>query len=119
MNYLYVQIELFLRSFELFLSPLNFFYVGSLVKTLTYFLMLFFLLLRRIASENNVALSDVVGTGREGRVLKEDILNFLNNKSAVSAPPPAAARAPPVSQKPKPVPAAVARPRVQKAAVAG
>ncbi|XP_023342052.1 lipoamide acyltransferase component of branched-chain alpha-keto acid dehydrogenase complex, mitochondrial [Eurytemora carolleeae] len=73
---------------------------------------------RRIASENNVALSDVVGTGREGRVLKEDILNFLDNKSAVSAPPPAAARAPPVSQKPKPVSAAVARPRVQKAAVA-
>ena len=28
MNYLYVQIELFLRSFELFLSPLNFFMSG-------------------------------------------------------------------------------------------
>ena len=81
--------------------------------------MFIFLLLRRIASENNVALSDVVGTGREGRVLKEDILNYLDNKSAISTTPPASARAPPVSQKPKPVPAAVARPRAQKAAVAG
>ena len=73
---------------------------------------------RRIASENNVSLSDVVGTGRDGRVLKEDILNFIDNKSPVSTPNPVSTPAPSaVSAKPKAAPPA--KPRVQKAAVAG
>lgn len=33
---------------------------------------------RRIASENNVNLSDVKSSGRDGRVLKSDILEYLN-----------------------------------------
>lgn len=33
---------------------------------------------RRIAMENNISLTDVPGTGKAGRVMKEDILNFLN-----------------------------------------
>ncbi|GAU89677.1 hypothetical protein RvY_02197 [Ramazzottius varieornatus] len=34
---------------------------------------------RRIASEHNVKLSDVKGTGRDGRILKEDIQRFVDS----------------------------------------
>lgn len=37
---------------------------------------------RRIAIENNVKLSKVRGSGKEGRVLKEDVLKFLGQVSA-------------------------------------
>ncbi|CAG7819502.1 unnamed protein product [Allacma fusca] len=36
---------------------------------------------RRIASEFQIDLKDVEGTGKDGRVLKEDILNHVNSKS--------------------------------------
>lgn len=39
---------------------------------------------RRIAKENNVRLKDVIGTGKGGRVLKEDILAHLQKISADS-----------------------------------
>jgi len=74
---------------------------------------------RRIAMENNVNLADVQGTGKEGRVLKEDILSFVaSGGKSVPAPAPSTSPVPPPAspvQKsaplpPPPPPAPVARP---------
>ncbi|CAB0041966.1 unnamed protein product, partial [Trichogramma brassicae] len=40
---------------------------------------------RRIARENNVDLAEVPSTGKDGRVLKEDILAYLEGKSIVAS----------------------------------
>ncbi|XP_014229681.1 lipoamide acyltransferase component of branched-chain alpha-keto acid dehydrogenase complex, mitochondrial [Trichogramma pretiosum] len=42
---------------------------------------------RRIARENNVDLAEVPSTGKDGRVLKEDILSYLEGKSIVASSP--------------------------------
>ncbi|XP_062371580.1 lipoamide acyltransferase component of branched-chain alpha-keto acid dehydrogenase complex, mitochondrial [Sardina pilchardus] len=42
---------------------------------------------RRLAMENNIKLSEVVGTGRDGRILKEDILNYLAKQTGAILPP--------------------------------
>jgi len=58
---------------------------------------------RRIAMEYGVSLADIVGSGKEGRVLKEDILAHVASKSPI--PPPA--HTPPVQPaKPTAAPAA-------------
>jgi pyruvate dehydrogenase E2 component (dihydrolipoamide acetyltransferase) len=67
-------------------------------------------LVRRIAREQNVDLSEVKGTGLGGRVSKKDILEFIDQRRAVAPPQPAtvpAPSAPPVAQT-TPSPAAFA-----------
>ncbi len=57
---------------------------------------------RKMADENNVNLSAIVGTGKDGRITKEDVQNAMKNPApapapaapAPSAPKPAAAPAP-------------------------
>ncbi len=58
----------------------------------------------RIASEHNVDLSQVKGTGRHGRITKKDILRYLEEREA--APPPVEKAAPPPSVTKVPPPAA-------------
>jgi len=67
---------------------------------------------RRIASENNVVLSEVAGSGRDGRVLKEDILNYVAAQSQPTSSAPAA----PARTVATPPPARVATPPVRAAA---
>ncbi|XP_048207998.1 lipoamide acyltransferase component of branched-chain alpha-keto acid dehydrogenase complex, mitochondrial [Perognathus longimembris pacificus] len=42
---------------------------------------------RRLAMENNIKLSEVVGSGKDGRILKEDILNYLEKQTGAILPP--------------------------------
>uniref|UniRef100_A0A8D0LB85 Dihydrolipoamide acetyltransferase component of pyruvate dehydrogenase complex n=1 Tax=Sphenodon punctatus TaxID=8508 RepID=A0A8D0LB85_SPHPU len=42
---------------------------------------------RRLAMENNIKLSEVVGTGKDNRILKEDILNYLAKQTGAILPP--------------------------------
>ena len=44
-------------------------------------------LVRRLAKDNNIDLDQVPGTGIEGRVTKEDVLRYLEQREAVSAQP--------------------------------
>jgi len=66
-------------------------------------------LVRKLAKEHNVDLATVQGTGLGGRVTKQDILNFVEQGGAPSAPAPAAQpqAAAPSRPAPAPVPAAV------------
>ncbi|XP_077188996.1 lipoamide acyltransferase component of branched-chain alpha-keto acid dehydrogenase complex, mitochondrial [Paroedura picta] len=50
---------------------------------------------RRLAMENNIKLSEVVGTGKDNRILKEDILNYLAKQTGAILP---------LSTKPKMIP---------------
>jgi 2-oxoglutarate dehydrogenase E2 component (dihydrolipoamide succinyltransferase) len=63
-------------------------------------------LVRKIAKDNNVDLSQVPGTGSGGRITKDDILGHLENPSAKPAAAPAAA-----TPAAAPAPAAAAAPR--------
>ena len=61
-------------------------------------------LVRKIAREHNVDLSQVHGTGLGGRITKQDIMAFLD-RSQAAAPAPTTVRAP--AQAPVPAPAAI------------
>jgi 2-oxoisovalerate dehydrogenase E2 component (dihydrolipoyl transacylase) len=71
---------------------------------------------RRLAMENKLDLNQIPGSGKDGRVMKEDILNYLQSKQqpqpAVTSPPPVAKVASPVQQQDQTQhpPAAVHRP---------
>ena len=53
---------------------------------------------RRLAMENNVVLTSVAGTGKGGRIMKEDIVKFIEDRDlpavAEILPPPPPARPP-------------------------
>lgn len=70
-------------------------------------------LVRNIARENNVDIASISGTGQGGRVTKEDILGYIEQRKgaeAAPAPRPApAAPPPPSAPKPAPAPAAPAQ----------
>ncbi|XP_027234584.1 lipoamide acyltransferase component of branched-chain alpha-keto acid dehydrogenase complex, mitochondrial [Penaeus vannamei] len=67
---------------------------------------------RRIAMEHKIDLYDVQGTGKDGRILKEDLLQYLEaRKSGKKAPTPSAPARPVVTTTPdKPVPPPAAAP---------
>jgi pyruvate dehydrogenase E2 component (dihydrolipoamide acetyltransferase) len=54
-------------------------------------------LVRRLARENNIDLSAINGTGLEGRITKEDVLQYLENRSPAVEPHPPEAISQPVS----------------------
>jgi pyruvate dehydrogenase E2 component (dihydrolipoamide acetyltransferase) len=61
-------------------------------------------LVRKLAREHNVDLAKVTGTGTGSRVTKQDILDFVERRTATVA---AAAAAPATRQAPAPVPAVI------------
>jgi len=68
------------------------------------------LAVERLLSEHNISAANISGSGQNGRILKEDVLKFIENQSApakATTPAPAAPRAVPASA-PAPVAAAPA-----------
>ena len=51
---------------------------------------------RRMAAEYNLDLNDITATGKDGRVLKEDVIYYMEAKAQATKPTPAAAAPPPV-----------------------
>src|SRR5581483_10111991 len=76
-------------------------------------------LVRRLAEEHGVDLSQVVGTGTGGRITKNDVLAYAAARQAAPpAPPPAAAVPQPAATAPQPAPVPPAAPAPQPAAPA-
>jgi pyruvate dehydrogenase E2 component (dihydrolipoamide acetyltransferase) len=64
-------------------------------------------LVRKIARENNIDLSQVEGSGLGGRITKQDITAFLEKGAAAPAPAAAKPAAPAAAPAPRPTPAAI------------
>lgn len=69
-------------------------------------------LVRRLADENDINLDEVEGTGTGGRIRKQDVLRFVEERKSRPAPskPAAAGAEPDRSQAPAPAPAAAREP---------
>jgi pyruvate dehydrogenase E2 component (dihydrolipoamide acetyltransferase) len=67
----------------------------------------------RIASEHNVDVSSVPGTGRGGRVTKKDILDFVESGPPAAPPQEAPAEAPAPAPAPEPAPAPTPAPAAE------
>ena len=68
-------------------------------------------LVRKIAREHGVSLSQITGTGLGGRITKQDIMQFIESQgSAQPAPAPASVPAQPAAAAPAPRPAAAPAP---------
>jgi 2-oxoglutarate dehydrogenase E2 component (dihydrolipoamide succinyltransferase) len=65
-------------------------------------------LVRKIAREHGVNLSQVSGTGLGGRITKQDIMQFIENQGSSQPSPTPASPAPPTAAAPAPRPAAPA-----------
>jgi pyruvate dehydrogenase E2 component (dihydrolipoamide acetyltransferase) len=76
-------------------------------------------LVRSIAAKEGVNLEEVQGTGAQGRVTKDDIVGYLEQRKGAPAATPAAAPAPKPAAAPAPAPAAPASPAAAAAAPAG
>ena len=72
-------------------------------------------LVRKLASENQVNLDEVVGTGVGGRIRKQDVQSFIDQRKARQAPAAAPAPAPaPAPSAPAPVEVSPLRGRTEK-----
>ena len=60
---------------------------------------------RRLAREHDIDPSDIEGTGRDGRVTRNDVLAYLDRMASRPAPEPAVEPAPAPSPRPEPPPA--------------
>jgi pyruvate dehydrogenase E2 component (dihydrolipoamide acetyltransferase) len=65
---------------------------------------------QKIAAEHNVDISQIEGTGIGGRVTKQDILSFIENRGAAAEAQPAAQTAQPATAAPQQAQAATAAP---------
>jgi 2-oxoglutarate dehydrogenase E2 component (dihydrolipoamide succinyltransferase) len=57
----------------------------------------------KMLADNNLSVSQVTGTGKDGRVTKGDVINQLDKKTAAAAPAPAAVSKPALQQVAAPV----------------
>ena len=76
-------------------------------------------LVRRLADENDVDLAEVSGSGTGGRIRKQDVLRYVEERKARPAAKPAAAAEPAPERAAKPAPERAAEPAPERPAAAG
>ncbi len=74
-------------------------------------------LVRRLAREHRIDLSEIRGTGLEGRITKQDVMDYLERRGEpVEVQPAAAPASPPALPRPVPIEVPVAAPRIEVSA---